>query len=326
MGNQRPHMAKKTEMGKTAAQGKGAAEPGKAGTKGAGRLISGKSILLVARSEYARWLSTPRLILLAVAFLPLRDNTVLPLLEASRQMGSPLNLLEPCIATMNSWMGLLLFGLVYLVLMSPFPKADGNMLFYVARMGKRNWILGEMLFQLICAALYSLAANLLTMAQAAGDSFLDNGWSLVVTEYDEKFAPEWGHMIKEILPPNLYFQMPPYMAFLLSYAMFTLFLLLCGMAFMAGCLYQRWLLLFFVQAFHITAGSGLILLRSEAMWFFPVSHALLACHYRKYFRAFVFSPWLSVGLLAGTWLLLAILMYRKARNVSIDMIGGDVLP
>ena len=113
------------------------------------------SILLVAKGEYARWLSTPRIILLAVAFLPLRDGTVLPLLEASRRMGSPLNILEPCIATMNSWMGLLLFGLVYLVLMSPFPKADGNMLFYVARMGKRNWVLGEMLFQLLCAILYA---------------------------------------------------------------------------------------------------------------------------------------------------------------------------
>ena len=180
------------------------------------------SILLVAKGEYARWLSTPRIILLAVAFLPLRDGTVLPLLEASRRMGSPLNILEPCIATMNSWMGLLLFGLVYLVLMSPFPKADGNMLFYVARMGKRNWVLGEMLFQFLCAMLYSLAANLLTMAQVAGDSFLDNGWSLVVTEYDEKFTPGWGNMIKEILPPNLYFQMPPYSAFFFSFAMFVL--------------------------------------------------------------------------------------------------------
>lgn len=290
------------------------------------RKISMKSITLVARSEYIRWLINPKMILLAVVFLPMRDFVVVPLLRASEKMGSPINALEPCISTMNSWMGLLLLSLTYMLLIAPFPTADGNMLFYVARMGRKNWILGEMLFQMMSVFTYSLITTAVTVAQVFHNSFFDNGWSLVVTDFDKLYGDlEEGVKITEILPPNLFFQMSPFKAYLLSFGLFSLFLLLCGMLFLTGCLYQKRLLFFFAQVVHITVGNGLIAIWSSGMWFFPVSHSLLACHYRKYFRKYVFSPWLSLILFGAVLLIIGIVMYRKAQKVSLDMIGGDVL-
>lgn len=284
-----------------------------------------KNILLAARSEYIKWLVSPRLILFAIVFLPLHDALVSPLLRASGIMGSPLNALEPCIVAVNSWMGLLLLSMVYIIMMSPFPTVDGNMMFYLFRMGKKDWILGEMLFQVMAAATYSLATAAIMAAQAFGRSFLADGWSLVVTDFDELYGVEWGSKIEEILPPNLFFQISPFRAFLFSYGLFALFLLLCGMAFVTGCLYQKRLLFFVLQALHIAVGCILAVVRGTGMWLFPVSHAFLACHYRRYYREYAFPPGLSVALLAGAWVLLAFAMYWRAHRASLDMVGGEVL-
>ena len=182
-----------------------------------------------------------------------------------------------------------------------------------------------MLFQVLAAVTYSLLTVAITSAQVMGRSFFANGWSLVVTDYDERYGVEWGARIEEILPPNLFFQMPPFRAFLFSYGLFTLFILLCGMAFVTGCMYQKRLLLFFFLVLHIAVGCILAVRRGTGMWLFPVNHAFLAAHYRRYYRRYVFPPGLSVVLLSAIWLLLAVLMYRKARKVSLDMIGGEVL-
>ena len=101
--------------------------------------------------------------------------------------------------------------------------------------------------------------------------------------------------------------------------------MLCGMAFVVGCLYQKRLLMFSIQALHIAIGCILTAIQGKGMWLFPVSHSFLACHYQRYFRRYVFNPWLSIVILEVAWLLLAAAMYWRAQRVDLDMIGGEVL-
>lgn len=283
------------------------------------------NIFLVAKREYMKWLVNPKMILLAVVFLPMRDAVIIPLLQASAKMQSPINMLEPCISILNNWMGLLLLSLVYIILMSPFPTLDGNMFFYVFRMGRKNWILGEMLFQLMSVVTYSFFTLLITVVQVFNASFFANGWSLIVTNYDKLYGSTGGFKIAEVIPPNLFFQISPFKACLFSFGLFSLFLLLCGMLFIVGCLYQKRILFFSIQVLHIAVGCGLILLRSKAMWLFPISHSILACHYRKYFRKYIFPPGLSLVIFCLVLFALMIIMYKRAKKISLDMIGGDVL-
>ena len=285
--------------------------------------VSGKGVLLVARSEYIKWLASPRIILFAIAFLPIYDTLTRGLIQMSEKMESPLNILEPSIAAINSWLGLLLLGISYMALMSPFPTADGNMLFYVARMGKRAWILGEMLFQAMAAVTYSLVTAVVIAVPVAGRSFFANGWSLAVTDYSELYGGKGGGL--EVIQPNLYFQMSPFRAFLFSYGLFALFLMFCGMAFLWGCLCQKRLLAFYLLALHIAVGCILATIRTAGMWLFPVNHAYLSVHYWRYYREYAFPPWASVGILLALVVLMAAALFRKVRKVSLDMIGGEVL-
>lgn len=285
-----------------------------------------KCIALVAGREYVRWLVNPKMVVLAAVLLPVRDMAVVPLIRASAEMGSPLGGLESSIAVMNSWMCILLLALTYMFLMSAFPTADGNVLFYVSRMGRGNWIRGQMLFQLMCAVSYSLFVTLTAAAQTFTRSFAANGWSLVVTDYDRLYREEGSIriMVGDLIRPNLYFQMPPVKAYVLTAVLFTLFLMFCGMSFLIGCLYRKRVLFFLLQAVHIVLGCGMVLLRSRGMWFFPLAHAMLSFHYQKYLRRYEFSPWLSLVLFGTALLAAGGVAYRKAKRVSLDMIGGDV--
>lgn len=189
-----------------------------------------KSIFLVAKSEYVKWLRNPRFLLVLAASVPVHELIVRPMIRAAGEMEQPLNMFETSIAVANSGFALLLFPLIYLVLIAPFPTADGNMLYYIARMGRRNWILGEMLFQFLAAVSYSIIIIGVTTAQTANISFLENGWSIPVMDYDKMGSMAEIHM-GTLIPPNLFYQMPPYKALFLSYLLLAFFLFLSSMMF-----------------------------------------------------------------------------------------------
>lgn len=287
--------------------------------------VSLKSIMSVAGSEFVKWLLNPKFLLFVTALLILYELKTAPLLRASSYMESPINILEPCIAVLNSEMGILLLGLVYMFLMSSFPTSDGNMLFYILRMGRRNWILGEILFQCISAVTYVCFVTVLTVAPVINKGFFADGWSLVVTEFNDVYSQEAGFKILGIISSNLYFQLPPFKAYLFSFVLFSLLLILCGMTFLIGCLYRKRLLVFFVQMLHIMAGFILIFINSGMKWLLPAAHSIPAIHFNGYLRKYIFPPGLSVLLYLAFLLPVGVIMYRKSIKVSLDMIGGDVL-
>lgn len=279
------------------------------------------NIWLVARNEYRKWLFNPKIIVLFAALLPLRIFYIEPLLHGADIMNRPINLLEPLIATLT--MGILPLTIIYLILIAGFPTADGNMLMYVFRMGRRNWILGEILFQFMSVVTYNLILIVSVSIQVIGRSFLINGWSTIVTDFDSLY-PEEGR-ISKILPPNIWFQLPPYRALAFSVILFTLLLLSCGMIFLLGCLYHKKLLFFTLHISHIVLGFAMLTLRSRFMWFFPISHAILSYYYQKYLRKYIFSPYISILLYSIVLIGSGILVYRKAICVNVDSIEGDIL-
>ena len=278
----------------------------------------------MARSEYVKWLFNLRMVMVLTILIPTREMIIIPMSRAAQEMGQPLNAFETCIAAANSGVVLLLLPLIYLVLTASFPTADENMLFYIVRMGRKNWILWEMLFQLMSVLSYCLMVVVLIVVQTAGTSFWANGWSIAVTDFDKMDYALTGFHMGTLLPPNLFYQMPPYKALFLSYFLLALFLLFCSMAFLWGCLCGRKLLAFFLVIAQIVLGCGMCEVKHVLMWIFPFCHSVLTVHYQKYFRKYAFPPNISVLLFLSVLTILAVLCYRKAKKVNLDMIGGDV--
>ncbi|MBE5936788.1 MAG: hypothetical protein E7265_02025 [Lachnospiraceae bacterium] len=279
-------------------------------------MINLKCIWRVAKNEYINFILNPKIIILAVVYLIIEKMIIMPIITASDYMNQPVNLFEIPIATVNSSLGLLLILISYIVLISPFPRINDNIPFCIFRAGRKNWVLGEILFQFISGFTYAAIIAVATTLRGITRAYMVNGWSLVITDYDKK----------QLIPVNLYYQMTPYKAFFLSYLLLFLLLLFCGLLFLAGCLYSKKLLFFFIQCAHIIAGCGIMVTESSAMWFFPVCHGMLLMHYQTYFREYVFSPYASIMLLSLACVVYLIIIYKKAGKVSLDMIGGNILP
>lgn len=281
---------------------------------------SWKQIVSIVRSEYIKWLTNGKLILLAVLAVMIREIVILPILAAADEINQPINVLEPCIAQVNSRVILLLIPLVYLVLIADFPSVDGNTYYLIPRIGRRNWILGELLFQLTSLICYLLFLVVSTMIQVAGHSFFANGWSLVVTDYKAELMGRGAVSMEELVPPNLHFQMAPAGAFCLSYAFVFLFLFLCGQVLLWATLYGKKLIGFWLILSSIAIGIAVCFARIKWMWLFPVCHSILWVHYQDYYREYVFSPWVSLMLFVVFAAVFLFLNVRQAAKVNLDIL------
>lgn len=105
-----------------------------------------RCVFVVARTEYLKWLTDPRVIIVGVLLVFMRSLAVEPLLERAVKFGEKLNILEPFVAVGNSGMLVMLMPCVFLVLISDYPKMTGSTLFFIRRTGKTNWFWGQVLF------------------------------------------------------------------------------------------------------------------------------------------------------------------------------------
>lgn len=105
-----------------------------------------KCMFSVARSEYVKWITNPRIIIIGVLIIFMRTLAVEPLIERAEKMDLSLDILEPFAAVGNSGMLVMLMPCVFMVLVSDYPKMTGNTLFFVQRTGRWNWFAGHILF------------------------------------------------------------------------------------------------------------------------------------------------------------------------------------
>lgn len=287
----------------------------------------GPDIGRIAVSEYRRFVMNPRMILLVVAILIIRTMVILPVTEAADSMGEVINIVEMPIAIVSSWISILLIVISYVVLMSSFPSVDDNMQLYITRTSKKRWIIGEFIFQIVSAFSYTAVIALVGIISGAKRAYVLNGWSLVVTAYDDLMGDKSFIKMSEYIPGSLCNQMTPYKAFVYSYFLLFLFLVFCNLLFLLGCMYSRRLLFFFIQTAHVAIGCAIMQIDVKGKsisWLFPITHAMLLKHYNNYFRKYIFPPWLSVVILGVACIIMFVIIYRKSSKVSLDMIGGTV--
>lgn len=281
------------------------------------RKVSLRQIFHVFRREYVEWITNPRMIVCLVLLVMIREVVILPMKELAADMGQPINAIEPAIAVANSGILLLLMPLVYLVIMADFPRVSGNTYFYLTRIGRLNWIFGQMLFQLISLLTYLVFVVVSTMIQTISFSYMINGWSLVVTTNDGLNA------VNDLLPINIYNQMTPYRAFAESYLLLFLFFILCSSVMLLAALYGRKTLAFWTVMLTVAAGIVFCALKSKWMWVFPVSHSILWIHFQTYYRKYVLSPTVSIlGLLLLIVVVYVVIMV-SSRRMDVDRLRSE---
>ena len=160
----------------------------------------------VARTEFVGWVTNPRVIILGVLLIFIKTLAIDPLTARAERFGDTMIVFEPFIAVGNSGALTLFIPLVFLVLFSDYPKLGGNSLFYISRTGKTAWLCGQILF-LIMAVTAFLGAILAASMLFSGGHF-GTEWSEAVRKYAARFPEEAYNFDSQLLPSNLYNQIP----------------------------------------------------------------------------------------------------------------------
>lgn len=244
--------------------------------------INLRAIWNTARSEFIKWVTNPRIIIVGVMLVFIKGFAVTPLLERAEQYGESLNVLESFIAVCQSSILVMFMPCVFLLLICDFPIMGGNTLFFISRTGRLNWFLGQVLFMIM--SIFSYIGFILVSCMVMSKGVFSGSWSDSITKFDAVYPENAGGVASELLPSNLYNQMSITTAFLLITFLLAMYLFLLAMILcVMKMLYLRSVGLFAtitVIAFGVTACA----LRIQSMWYFPMANTIVWLHYKELLR------------------------------------------
>lgn len=275
-------------------------------------------ITKITKSEYMKWLMHPRIIILGCVLILMYVMVLQPLKERVIKIGEPLNLLESYIGVYNSPAFLAFLPIVFLVLMSDFPKMDCNMVFLLHRCGRRQWIFGQLLFLALADITVIFFIFLGLTLPVSAQAFWYNGWSDVVTEAVQNLNND--HFIEELIPANLYFQLSPFQVAVRSTILIFLYNYLLGSIMMLGKFLGKKISGLIFSSLLVVMGAAASYFELPVMWILPAAHAVVSKHYTTYYREMYCSMktsyWYFIVFIAAV----VIMAYLKGRNLSFTKI------
>lgn len=284
------------------------------------RLSLGK-ILSCARCEYIKWIFSEKLMIVAMLGLYNYVFAVEPLLKRAELMECKVNIFEPFIAVGNSNVLLLIVPIVFLVLISDYPRLDGNMTVYISRIGRKNWAAGQMLMLIFSIATYILILIISSVLPVLGSCTVSNEWSAAVKEYAEKFPED--SMGYTLLPENLYLQMNVKETILHTITLSVLYLTVIGMIMLLAAILKHKNIGYIVSIFVIAAGTALCTMKSKLMWVMPMANAIPWLHFNKFIRREVLTLEQSYFYFFAVILILSVFVWTFAPDFDFDHIMED---
>ena len=250
--------------------------------------ISMRKIIRVCQAECYHFLCSGRLALVPAVWVFAYQFITVPLLQNAERMHASLLVIEPYIALINSNFMILIMPVLFLVLLSDFPRVDANAYFYLVRTGKTNWVLGQLLYGVVITAGYLLMQFAGMVIPVLAEGRWGTGWSPVITDFAREF-PEYAQSAGAVsIQPQLYYHVPPWEAVLVGSALLAaylyLLLLIKLLCFLLRAKTIGLLLCFFVIAF----GTGLCTTFSQMRFLMPMGNSILGIHYSQYYMKMVF--------------------------------------
>lgn len=277
-----------------------------------------KKCFSVAKVEFVKWVCDARMIVIAVMIVFIYNFAVTPLLENAEAMNKPLNVFEPFIAVANSSILMLIIPLVFLTLIADFPRIDTNTVFYIIRVGRVNWLVGQVIKLVMMAVSFLAAVFIGSVAPMAGKGTFSGSWSEVTTRFLIYFPDKVGNFGHTLIPENLYNQMSLTTAAAESYLLAFAYILILGMILLSFSLIKQKTMGFVLCGTLISVGTAFCSVRANLMWTMPMANSIIWIHYTRYFSEPLMPMWFSV-----TYLLVMLAALLIFSGVAIHKFNYD---
>lgn len=280
-----------------------------------------KQAFSCAATEFVKWVCDARMVIVAVLLIFINNFAVSPLTNNAELMGEPLNILEPFIAVANSEILILIIPIVFLTLIADYPKVDTNTVFYIVRIGRANWFVGQILKLVFMIISYLAVIFLGTVLPMLSKGFWYNGWSNVATGFVKMFPDRRGDFGVELLPENLYNQLSVFEAAVKSYLLVAAYLMIIGLILLSFSLVKHKTVGFVLCGAVISLGTAFCSIKTTLMWTMPMANSIIWLHYTKYFREPVMSMSFSVSYLAIFIAVLLLFCFIAIRKFNYDNVA-----
>lgn len=280
-----------------------------------------KKIWGFAYTEWLKWVTNLRMLIVPCLALYIYSFAVQPLMERAVKMGQPLNILEPLIALGNSSQLTLIMPVVFFALICDFPKTDSGNILFIFRMGRIKWMLGQLLFALMSIFTYLGIIYIVNTAFIINKSFFVNGWSMVIKKYSYLFPEEAHNYASYLVPENLYNHLTPFSAALQTYFLIFCYLLVLALNLLLFNILKMKKTGFLTTFGLIAFGTLLCSLRADAMWIFPMANSIVWLHFTEIFKKDVLPTGFSYIYFGALILILSLgnlLAASKVNFLSID--------
>lgn len=255
--------------------------------------MDSNKIFRVVKNEYVKWITNPKMIIVLVMLIFVYDYSIRELLEAADKMGEKLQILEGFIGTSNSQLLMMIIPIVFVGIMGDFPRVDGNAMFYIHRVGRVNWLLGEMLFAVLASATYLLAILGFGTLTLLGRCYTANVWSEVTTKYYQ-FAPlEYDSKVANLTTGRLYNNLSPAAATGHILGLMFLLLITISMILIVGFVWKARIAGIIFATALLCVGNVLAYIENGVRFLFPTAHAVLEIHFDEIYKKPIFDIRLS---------------------------------
>lgn len=251
--------------------------------------VSAKQVISVASVEYTKWIHNPRMSIMVLFFLFSYNYVIEIMINAADKMDSYIMVLEPFIAMTNSKLLVMIIPAVFMLLISDFPKTDGNTMFYIQRVGKFNWMFGQILFAAYAALSYLGSIFAVLLILTAPKAYAKNSWSAVITSYGQEFSAEKESRIATLIGGQLYNNLTPVNAFLLTFVLMFMYLILLAIMLMLSFSSGKRIIGILISYIVIGVGSSLCGINDRRQWLFPSAHAISWIHFDEVLNIQKFS-------------------------------------
>ena len=273
----------------------------------------------VARCEYIKWLTNPRNIIILVLVVFAKTLAIDPLTKRAAEYGGKMSLLEPFAAIGNSGFLVMLIPAVYLVLMSDFPRFDGNSMFYISRTGKMNWLFGQLLFAVMSIATCIFAVLISVTLFSLGSADVAFSWSECTRFYAARFPDKEFTFASQLLPSNLYNQISLMSSVVYTVTLLALYLFLLTLILLIFKLISFRSAGLFASLGVVAVGTATCAIKTEMMWWFPMANTIIWLHYTPILREPIVAIWYSYAYFAAAiiaLLIVSVILTKRANFIS----------
>ena len=242
-----------------------------------------RQIFWVAGVEFRKFLTVKNFILMLFSLIFLGESVVSKMAAVSQETGIRLNILEPVNLIFSYSFHAMIIPIVFIVLLSNFPDRSSGGIFMMARIRRRTWLLGQIVFAILAGAFYLCILLAGSMLWIRGTGELSNQWSDFMTSLYLEYPDVYARNTQLFLEAGTVTQGRPVGVFLVSCV-----LMLCYLAVLAQLLILfslvKWkrIGLFFNIGLTIF-GAVAVFCLGRAKWIFPLAHSIFGIHFVLFF-------------------------------------------